>query len=76
MKGAEGTSLLPLFILAWKLLIGGVTVGKRSDWFDRMLRVIESSVLFVWFMRRCFRGLKARRGVEDWIRGPYSYEEV
>ncbi len=41
-----------------------------------MLRAIESSALFVWFMRRRFRGLKARRRVEGWIRGHYYDEDV
>ena len=41
-----------------------------------MLRGIESSALFVWFMRWRFRGLKARRWVEGWIRGHYPDEDV
>ena len=41
-----------------------------------MLRAIESSALFVWFMRRRFRGLKVRRWVEDWIRGHYPDKGV
>ena len=41
-----------------------------------MLHGIESSALFVWFMRRRFRGLKARRWVEDWIRGHYIKVDV
>ena len=41
-----------------------------------MLRAIESSALFVWFMRRLFRGLKARRWAEDWIRGHSPDEDV
>ena len=76
MKGVEGASLLPLFILTWKLLIGGVTVRKRSGWFDRMSRAIESSGLFVWFMRRRFRGLKVHRWIEDWIGGHYPDKDV
>ena len=41
-----------------------------------MLRGIESSAVFVWFMRRRFRGLKARRWVEDWIGGHYPDKDV
>ena len=45
-------------------------------WFDRMLRALESSALFVWFKRRRSRGLKARRWVEDWIGGNYPNKDV
>ena len=45
-------------------------------WFDRMLRALESSALFVWFMRRRFRGLGARRWVEEWIRENYPNKDV
>jgi len=41
-----------------------------------MLRAIELSALFVWFMRRRFRGLKACRWVEGWIRGHYINVDV
>ena len=41
-----------------------------------MRRAIESSALFVWFMRRRFLGLKARRWVEEWIRAHYSDKDV
>ena len=33
-------------------------------------------MLFVWLMRRRFRGLKARRWVEDWIRENYPDKDV
>ena len=49
---------------------------EPPGWFDRMLRAIESSALFVWFMRRRFRELKARRWVEDWTRGHYPDKDV
>ena len=49
---------------------------ESPAWFDWMFRAIESSALFVWFMRRRFRGLKARRWVEDWIRGNYPEKDV
>ena len=41
-----------------------------------MFRAIESSALFVWLMRRRFRGLKARRWVVGWIRGRYPDKDV
>jgi len=56
--------------------VGDLMQEELPGWFDRMLRVIESSALFVWFMRRRFRGLKARRWVEGWIRGHYPDEDV
>ena len=32
-------------------------IQKESlSWYDRMLRAIESSALFVWFLRWCFWG--------------------
>ena len=49
---------------------------EPPGWFDRMLCVIELSALFVWFMRRRFRGLKARRWVEGWIRDHYPDVDV
>ena len=49
---------------------------EPPGWFGRMLCAIESSALFVWFMRRCFRVLKACRWVEDWIRGHYPGKDV
>ena len=45
-------------------------------WFDRMIRAIELSALFVWFMWRRFRGLKARRWVEGWTWGHYPDKDV
>ena len=55
---------------------GDLMQEELPRWFDRMLRGIESSALFVWFMRRRFRGLEARRWVEDWIRGHYPDKVV
>jgi len=41
--------------------VGDLMREETPGWFDRILCGIESSALFVWFMRRRFRGLKARR---------------
>ena len=41
-----------------------------------MLRGIEPSALFVWFMLRRFRGLKVHRWVEDGIRAHYPDKDV
>lgn len=46
--------------------VGGLMQEEPPRWFDRIPRDIESSALFVWFMRRRSRGLKARRWVEGW----------
>ena len=56
--------------------VGDLMQEDPPGWFDRMLRAIESSALFVWFMRRRFRGLKARRWIEDWIRAHYPDKDV
>ena len=49
---------------------------ELSGSFVRTLRALESSALFVWFMRRRFRGLKEHRWVRGWIRGHYPDEDV
>lgn len=56
--------------------VGDLMQEESPGWFDWRLRVIESPVMIVWFMRRRFRGLNARRWVEDWIRGHYPDEDV
>jgi len=38
--------------------VGDLMQEEPSGWFDQMLRAIELSALFVWFMQRRFRGLK------------------
>ena len=56
--------------------VGDLMQEETPRWFDRMLRALESSALFVWFKRRRSRGLKARRWVEDWIKGHYPDEDI
>jgi len=56
--------------------VGDLMQEEPPGWFDRMLRGIELSALFIWFMLRRFRGLKARRWVEGWIRGHYLDVEL
>ncbi len=56
--------------------VGTLMQEEPPGWFDRILRAIESSALFVWFMRRRFRELKARRWVADWTRGHYPDKDV
>ena len=56
--------------------VGDLMQEETPRWFDRILRDIESSALFVWFMRQRFRGLKACRWVEGWIRGHYPDEDI
>ena len=38
--------------------VGNLIQEEPPGWFDRMIRVIESPALFVWFMRRRFRGVE------------------
>jgi hypothetical protein len=56
--------------------VGTLMQEEAPSWFDRLLRAIESSALFVWFMLRCFRGLKVHRWVEDGIRAHYPDKDV
>ena len=66
---------MPLSYVVWND-VGDLMQAVLPGCFDRILCAIESSALFVWFMRWRFRGLKARRWVEGWIRGHYPDEDV
>lgn len=66
---------MPLSYVVWKD-VGGLLQEVPPGWFDRMRCAIESLALFVWFMRRRFRGLKVHRWVEDWIRENYPNKDV